>query len=252
MAIVETVDELQSHTRAIQRRHSMPMIQEYIPGRGVQQFYLVLDRNGRPWSIFTPAVVRIEGRISRNVSRACISAPSHALSEQAVRLVSHMGWWGGATVQTKRDARDGQLKLMEVNPRLGTHLWHRIELGINAPLLCLKIARNEPYEPAGEFPLGCLLLDPIEDSVTFFAELLDLGAYRIRTAIGRRHPIDPRSRPDTLRQILVAYREQYFGKTDRRYSMHLRYAVTDPLPALIWTSKVLAKHSVQKMRGLGR
>jgi biotin carboxylase len=156
MALVNTVDELQRHTRAIQRRHSMPIIQEYIPGRGPQHFYVVLDRAGRAWSVFTPTVVRTDGRVSRNDSGACISAPPHALSEQAVRLVSYMGWWGGATVQTKRDARDGQLKLMEVNPRLGRHLWHRTELGINGPLMCLKIARNEPYEPAEDYPVGCV------------------------------------------------------------------------------------------------
>jgi hypothetical protein len=88
--------------------------------------------------------------------------------------------------------------------------------------------------------------------VRFLAELLDLAAYRMRSAIGRTPSIDPRSPPDTLRQVLVAYREQYLGKTERRFSTHFRYALTDPLPALIWTSKVLAKHSVRKMRGLGR
>lgn len=252
MAIVETVDELQRQTRAVRLRHSMPIIQEYIPGRGAQLFHLVLDRAGRVWSVFTPNSVRIDGRVFRNSSGACVSAPPHPLSERVVRVVSHMGWWGGATVQTKLDARDGQFKLMEVNPRLGRTLWHRTELGINSPLLCLKIARNEPHEPAEDYPLGCVLLDPIEDPVSLFVGLLDLAAYRMRSALGRTPAIDPRSPPDSLGRVFVAYRELYCSKTERRYAPHFRYALTDPLPALIWTSKVLARHSIQKMRGLGR
>jgi biotin carboxylase len=252
LAIVETVEELHRRTQEIQRKHSMPIIQEYIPGRGAQVFHLVLDRAGRAWSVFTPTAVRMEGRVFRNSPGAFVSAPPHPLLERVVGVVNHMGWWGGATIQTKRDARDGQLKLMEINPRLGTTLWHRTELGINSPLLCLKIARNEPYEPAGDFPLGCLLLDPIEDPVNLFVGLLDLAAYRVRSAIGRTPSIDPLSTPHTLKQILSAYRAQYFGNTERRYSTHFRYALSDPLPALIWTSKVLGKHSVSKMRGLGR
>ena len=252
LAIAGTIDELQRRIQTIERTRSMPIIQEYIPGRGVQQFYVVLDRSGRPWSIFTPTVIRVDGRLFRNSSGASVSAPPHPFSSRVLDLLRHMGWWGGATVQTKIDARDGQLKLMEVNPRLGNNLWYRTELGINHPLQCLRIARGEPNSEAGEYPIGCLLLDPIEDFVTFAVGLLDLAAYRVRQTISRTPPIDPRSRPDTLNQMLLAIRTEYFGKSDRRYIPYFRYALTDPLPALIWTSKVLAKHSVAKMRGLGR
>ena len=41
------------------------------------------------------------------------------------------------------DPRDGQPKLMEINPRLGIKLWYRTELGINEPMMCLQIARGE-------------------------------------------------------------------------------------------------------------
>ena len=36
----------------------------------------------------------------------------------------------------------GVTPLMGPNPRLGTQLWYRTELGINEPLICLTIARG--------------------------------------------------------------------------------------------------------------
>ena len=34
----------------------------------------------------------------------------------------------GSAVQTKIDARDGTPKLMEINPRLGSHTWYTTEM----------------------------------------------------------------------------------------------------------------------------
>lgn len=250
--IVENLDQLRDRTREICRRHSMPMIQEYIPGRGKQNFALVLDRDGRAISVFTPRVTRIGGRVFRNQTATCVSAPPHPLTDKAVRLVAEMGWWGGATVQTKLDVRDGEFKLMEVNPRLGTHLWYRTELGINEPLMCLKIAQGERVEPFTDYLLGYTLLEPIEDTVGFCIDLLDLLAYRIRISLLGKSAIDPESPPRSLGEMVAEYRKQYASKDKRRFSPYVRYGLKDPLPALIWTSKVLARRSLINMKGLGR
>jgi glutathione synthase/RimK-type ligase-like ATP-grasp enzyme len=252
LTVVENLDQLRERTGEIRQRHSMPIIQEYIPGRGGQNFALVLDRDGHAVSVFTPRVVRSSGRVFRNQTAACVSAPPHPLSDKAVRLVAHMGWWGGATVQAKLDARDGSLKLMEVNPRLGTHLWYRTELGINEPLMCLKIAQGEPVEFFGDYPLDYTLLEPVEDVVAFFTDLLDLAIYRLRTSIFRKRGIDAASPPKTIRQTIAAYGEQYFTRTKRRFSPYIRYGLNDPLPALIWTSKILGRRSIMNMKGIGR
>ena len=139
----------------------------------------MLDRSGNAVSVFTPTVVRIRGRVLRNETGACVSAEKAPFSDEAVRLLAHINWWGGATVQTKTDARDGLPKLMEVNPRLGTNLWIRTEIGINEPLLCLQIARAKsprPIVPGVDYPLDRMLLDPFADFMNFFAELAELNA----------------------------------------------------------------------------
>ena len=238
LAVVNQMSDLLDKTKAVQRHHGMPILQEYIPGREKQNFYLVLDRDGQARSVFTPKVVREFGRVTRNQTAACVTSTTHPLAEKAVRILRSMGWWGGATIQTKLDKRDGQPKLMEVNPRLGTHLWFRTELGINEPLLCLQIAMGNPITANTDYPLGYILLQPIEDIVSFPFELLDFVVYRLRTTVWGRQAIDPSNPPMTLRERLSLYKKQYFRSTSRIYSPYFHYIFEDPLPTLIWTSKL--------------
>jgi hypothetical protein len=51
--------------------------------------------------------------------------------------------------------------------------------------------------------------------------------------------------------MITAYGEPYSSKTKRRFSPYVRYGLEDPIPALIWTSKILAR-SLLNMKGLGR
>lgn len=251
MAVVTDAGELLDRTLAVREHHGMPTIQEYIPGRGKQNFALVIDKDGRLLSAFTPSVVRIAGRVFRNQTGACRSTLPHSLTDKATRVVAGMGWWGGATLQTKLDARDGQYKLMEVNPRLGTHLWYRTELGINEPLMCLQIAKGETIEPVADYPVDYTLLEPLEDITGFLVECLDLAVYRLRTGVLRRRAIDEASAPPSLPQLFRYYREPY-RHPKKRYSPYVTYALEDPLPALIWASKLLGRRMFMNMKGLGR
>jgi biotin carboxylase len=251
LAVVNRVSELSDLTKVVRQSHGMPMIQEYIPGRR-QNFYLVLDRDGNAQSVFTPKVLREFGRVTRSLTAACVTSQASPFAEQAVGVLRSIGWWGGATIQTKLDARDGQPKLMEINPRLGTHLWLRTAAGINEPLLCLQIARREPITAKRDYPIGCILLQPVEDAVNLPFELLDLLVYRLRTALLGRQAIDPSNPPMTLRQRFTNYREQYLGYKQRRFSPYFRFALKDPLPTLIWTSKLLKMGVVALQRNLGR
>lgn len=252
LAIVNKMSELLETAQAVQRHHGMPIIQEYIPGREKQNFYLVIDRDGQARSVFTPKVVREFGRVTRNQTAACVTSTPHPLAEKAVRILRHLGWWGGATIQTKLDKRDGQPKLLEINPRLGTHLWFRTEIGINEPLLCLQIASGKQITAKTDYPLGCILLQPIEDIVSLPFELLDHIAYRLRTTVWGKKAIDPSAAPMTLRERLASYRDQYLQHTSRIYSPYFRYVFEDPLPTLIWTSKLLQSNFRLVMKSLGR
>jgi hypothetical protein len=255
MRIVTNPRELQATAQAVAAAHGAPMIQEYIPGSGRQSFNIVLDKRGKAISVFTPKVVRITGRVLRNDTAARVSASNAPYSIEAARLLAHMNWWGGATVQTKRDARDGLPKLMEVNPRLGTGLWSRTEIGINEPLLCLQIARGEspqPIVPGVDYPLGRMLLDPFADFMNFFSELAELGVFRVRTNVLRRPSVDPSSAPPGLGAMLRTYLDEYFGPHERVYHPSFRYMLQDPLPCLLWASKKVQSAANDVRQGVGR
>jgi biotin carboxylase len=255
MKIVTEARQLKATARATASAHGTPMIQEYIPGRGCQSFYIVLDRSGLPISVCTPKVARVSGRVLRNSTGSSFSAANAPYAAEAVRLLAQIGWWGAATMQTKTDARDGIPKLMEINPRCGTQLWTRTEIGINEPLLWLRIARGEspdPLVPGEDYPLGRLMLDPFADFMNFFVVLADLGVYRFRTKVLGRRSVDPASAPLGLAEMFRVYRDEYFGPHERVYHPSFRYLLQDPRPCLLWFTKKVQAAAVMLAEGVGR
>jgi len=253
MRVVTDARDLGPVADGVAKQHGTPMIQEYIPGNRIQNFYIVLDKTGQPVSIFTPRVLRTYGRILRNVAGAAMSQANPPYSSEAVNVLAHLGWWGGATLQTKTDPRDGLPKLMEINPRLGQYLWTRTELGINEPLLCLRIARGEspePIVPGVDYPLDSLLLEPIADITYFLAGLVELGVYRVRERLLRKDSVDPRSAPPGMNARLRAFRHEYFGASERVYHPSFTYMMQDPRPCLLWASKKVQSATSMLVKGL--
>lgn len=232
-SIVSQRQELENTFRATAESHHKPMIQEFIPGTERQNFYLVADRNSEIRALMCPRIVRISKRLFRNATAACIISTESPYHSQIQAVVREIGWWGGLTIQTKIDARDGVPKLMEFNPRLGTHLWYRTETGGNVPLLCLKIARGETV-PLESYPEGAILLEPMEDLLGFPFELLDLLLYKARTGLFGAKPTDPDNPPLSLMSMLREYTRNYFNQRRKIIGPHTRYLFDDPLPCVLW------------------
>ena len=183
---MRSLEELREAWHWVTRRHGRPMVQEYVPGLDKRNFYMVLDRQGRVVMSCSFKTHRLFLRIHRNSSAASQAAEPHPFLEDAARFAASFGWWGSVTVQTKVDPRDGRPKLMEVNPRMGHHLWLRTALGLDEPRLCLQIARGEDPDGSRAYTPGTMLLSPTEDFMTLGYSVLDRLAYRVRTGwLGR-------------------------------------------------------------------
>jgi len=250
MALVKDADELVEKCRTTRARHGAPMIQDYIPGQQNESSYLVLDRDRRVVSALTVRNRRHCSHVFRSEASACETVPNGPFVEKAIALAQHINWWGGVTVQHKVDPRDGQPKLMEINPRLGINLWYRTELGINVPLMCLQIARGEKPKPeaASNYPHGYLLLKPFEDFICLPLDLIGLATDRFRTDVLERHGMDPLTGRLSMKKCLGRYWDDYFGKRKRCLTPYFRYAREDPLPLTIWISRMAASF----LDGLGR
>ncbi len=162
-----------------------------------------------------------------------------------------LGWWGGATVEMKIDSRDGIPKLMEINPRLGYRLWVRTELGINEPLMCLKIAKGEEIEAVKEYPVGTMLLDPVEDILGLGFRVLDFLIYKFRMGVQGKTPIDSLNPPMALKELIHSYKQTYLNGRKKIFNPYFRYFFQDPLVSIIWHLQFLTL-VVRATKHLGR
>jgi biotin carboxylase len=245
--MVRNFAELSEMTHSVKKRHGLPMVQEYIPGGRIANFHLVIDRNGELKSIFSGTKHR-NFRIKGGFGTGQESTAPHPYLVEATRLVRKIGWWGGVLVETKVDPRDEIPKLMEINPRFGNRLWVRTELGINEPLMCLNIARGKAVETAHTYPVGIVLVDPIEDVLLLGFHLLDLLLYRIRIGILRREPLDPLNAPLTLKELVHSFRHTYFAGNKKVFNPYFRHFFQDPWVSLLWW----VQYSLLTLRAAGQ
>jgi D-aspartate ligase len=120
------------------------MIQEIVPGWGEAQFsFAALCQDGSPLASIVARRTRQFpmdfGRFSTYVET--IDEPQ--VVAPALRLLAALHFTGIAEVEFKRDPRDGQLKLLDVNPRVWG--WHTLSnrAGVDFPYLLWRLVRSE-------------------------------------------------------------------------------------------------------------
>jgi hypothetical protein len=210
------------------------MIQEYIPGKEENVVVLLLDAAGVLKLAFTPKRIRNLHRLHQHVGTALESLGSYPWTMQGAKLGQKIGWWGSMTVQMKIDSRDGVPKLMEINPRMGNGLWCRVAVGINEPLICLKIAKGEEVEAVEDYPAGTLFIHPVEDLLGLGVKLLDLLVYKFRVNVLGRMPIDPLNHPLSVEELMRSYKKTYFNRKKKVYDFYFTSCFSDPLVSIIW------------------
>jgi len=124
------------------------IIQEYIPGEGYGFYGLFC--HGKPRAIFMHKRRR-QFPITGGASTAAESYYDERLKEQGIRLLGELIWHGVAMVEMKRDERDGEYKLMEINPKFWGSLDLSIQAGVNFPYLAAKMALHGDVDPVMEY-----------------------------------------------------------------------------------------------------
>jgi predicted ATP-grasp superfamily ATP-dependent carboligase len=249
--IVRDFAELSRSVSVIRKKQQTPMIQECIPGQSLQSISLLLDSKGALKVASGTQEQRSFFRIPLNFSTVSESIDPGPYIPLATRLVRQLGYWGCVNIQMKVDARDGVAKLMEINPRLGSRRWGRTQLGINEPLMCVKISRGEEVEAVDAVPTGILRIHPVEDLLGFGFKLLDLLIYKIRVGGLGRAPADASNPPLSLKMLVRSYKDTYLSRKRKVLNPYFRYFFQDPLVSIIWWSQFLVT-VVKGTRQLGR
>ena len=126
-----------------------PMVQELIPG-GDEQLYTLgsyVSADGEALGLFSGHKLR-QTRGYMGSARVGEAMWVDEVVEQGLALLRAIGFHGISQVETKRDPRDGQYKLMEVNPRLWQ--WHSLAAacGVDLPWLAYRDLLGTPLPPA--------------------------------------------------------------------------------------------------------
>jgi D-aspartate ligase len=126
-----------------------PMVQEYVPG-GDDELYTLgsyLTAGGEALGVFTGRKLR-QTREHMGVCRVAEAVWVPEVAEHGLALLRALGFRGISQVEFKRDPRDRELKLMEVNPRLWQ--WHGLAsaCGVDVPLIAYRDLVGERPAPA--------------------------------------------------------------------------------------------------------
>lgn len=249
--VVRDFPALVEKMRVVRESHGRPMVQEYIAGKESLNIYMVLDKKGELKSAVSDKRLRNFLRRTANLPTAALSSGPHPYVPHATRLVQQLGWWGGVTVQAKIDVRDGIPKLMEINPRLGLRLWIRTELGVNEPWMCVKIARGEEVEEMKDYPVGLVLLNPVEDMLGLGLRLIDLLLYKFRIGLQGKAPADPSNPPMALKELMQSYWQTYLGGKQKVFDPYFRYFFQDPVVSILWWLQ-FSTFALMAVKHLGR
>jgi predicted ATP-grasp superfamily ATP-dependent carboligase len=138
----------------VNTRFPKPIVQDYIPeGGGAFGASVLVGPQGERLASFVHRRLR-EYPVSGGASTLRASVRDPQLVEIAFRLLEAVEWFGVAMAEFRYDPRDGQPKLIELNPRFWGSLNLAIQSGVDFPWLLYRVARGERVEPVHDYREG--------------------------------------------------------------------------------------------------
>lgn len=129
----------------------VPITQEFIPG-DEYGFFALFD-HGKPVVTFQHRRIRSYTYAGgASVFRESVRIPD--LEAAGTALLCHLDWHGPAMVEFKRDARDGEFRLMEINPRFWGSLPLAVRAGVDFPYWYYRLAAGTLDDPPEGYAVG--------------------------------------------------------------------------------------------------
>jgi D-aspartate ligase len=120
------------------------MVQEFIPGGGEAQFsYAAVWDHGKPVASLVARRTR-QYPVDFGFTSTFVETIEHPEVEaQAFRFLADLRFSGLVEVEFKFDARDGRIKLLDVNPRAWTWIGLGAAAGVDFPAIAYALATGE-------------------------------------------------------------------------------------------------------------
>jgi predicted ATP-grasp superfamily ATP-dependent carboligase len=119
------------------------ILQEYIPGEGYG-FFALCDK-GQIKAYFMHKRLR-EYPSTGGASTAAEATYDKNLLIIGSKLLKALNWQGVAMVEFKKDNRDGEFKLIEINPKFWGSLDLALAAGVDFPYLTVQMAMNHKFK----------------------------------------------------------------------------------------------------------
>lgn len=153
------------------RDRSNPMVQEYIPGElhDVTAFCI----NGQMKLGLTQKRL-ITKPLSGGIGIVNVTTKNEQLLHYARKIIDRVKWNGVMLMDFKIDCRDGQPKLLEINPRFWGTTWLTIKAGLNYPYYLVLNAYRLPVDFPKNYKVGLYCRWPTYEFFTIFEKPYDL------------------------------------------------------------------------------
>ena len=138
VSICESFAELERAVDRMTRRHGPVLVQEYVPNGGEVGAYLVYDFDSRLRAGTVQERVRSHPPAG-GASTCRRTIADEDVLERAHELLSGLDWQGAAMVEFRVDPRDGEPKVLEINPRLWGSLSLSVAAGVDVPYLLYQL-----------------------------------------------------------------------------------------------------------------
>lgn len=183
LEFVETSGEFEAAYGRVSESYPRPLVQERIPQSGsMYGAAFVYDGDGELHAQFACEFLR-EYPPSGGPSTFHESVGRQDLLEYGRSLLETLDWQGVALVEFKLDPRDGEPKLMEVNPRLWSSLHLATFSGVDVPWLVLQHARGDDFDTTLDYRTG------VQARYILPGDLLRLASVRNAEALREFFPL---------------------------------------------------------------
>lgn len=174
----------------------VPLVQEFMPDTDEYGFFAFYD-HGEAIATFQHRQIRgFNYSGGPSAFRESVSMPD--LEEEGLKLLDSLEWHGPAMVEFKKDARTGEFKLMEINPRFWSSLPFSVKAGADFPYYYWLVAtgQQDRIEPGYDVGVsGHLLLGELfylysvlkDDNELVERPSIGTAAFEVLTSL-IRHP----------------------------------------------------------------
>ncbi len=145
------------------------IVTEVIPGESndsFQSYYSYLDNSGVPLFHFTKRKLRQYPNDSGNGTYH-MTDWNPKVAELGLKFLKGINYVGLGAIEFKLDERDGELKLMECNPRLTNATELIRQSGFDIAYFVYNRLAGQPLPVVGEYRRGARMIRPVRDFLSF-------------------------------------------------------------------------------------